>query len=765
MTDEQITARVGYTLAFDDGPEDEWWVQRFECQESLGEPYELVADIVSKQDEAEPAALLGADAALVIGRGDARRRICGVVAEVVDRGFTADGHHAVRVRLVPALALAMHRVDSRIFQEHGVPEILNEVLGDALSSYGRATSGRFSQAHRPRDYCVQYRESDLGFARRLMEEDGLIFVFEQPDDGPERLVLLDDNNELPKLETAEGGDELWVVDDVHELSGREVILEFGWRSALGTTAVSQADYDLRQPSASITYTLDGTDRRGRRREVYRHGGRRWVLDDGEREAELERQGRQRGDDCGVGSSNVVGLAVGRVFTLQGDDDRPGQRLIVTRVLHRGIGPDDSTAAQDGQPSYSNRFECVSADVPLRLERSTPKPHVHGPETATVTGPQGEEIHTDELGRVKVAFHWDRLGSRDERSSCWLRVAQASAGQGFGAMVLPRMGMEVVVDFLAGNPDRPLVTGCVYNGANAPPYPLPDEKTKTTMRTQSSPGGDGFNELTFEDRAGGEQVYLHAQRDLVEKVRHDEAVSIGNDRRASVGRHDSLSVGGDQHVTVDGNQTITVKGGGKTGTKGTIAAIEGSFEVRVTKPGHVLIDAATSITLQCGASSITIDPTTIRLSAGAGTSAMFDVSAVVASAGGATAVISDAVALRSAAGTAMTLDSAMRASSAVGSTLALDDTIQATSAGAAKLVLDQDVALTGKEITAEAGMGSALELGEGATLTAFTTVTCTAGGEAGGQIELDGTGVGLDGAKIKIAAAALAELTGKLVKIN
>lgn len=259
---------------------------------------------------------------------------------------------------------------------------------------------------------------------------------------------------------------------------------------------------------------------------------------------------------------------------------------------------------DADP-YANRFECIPHAQTYRPARRAPKPRVYSVQTATVVGPAGEEIHTDEHGRIKVLFHWDRRDVHDETASCWVRVQQSWAGPGWGFVFLPRVGMEVVVTFIDGDPDRPLVTGCVYNGTNQPPYPLPAEKTKSTMKSQSSPGGSGFNELRFEDRAGAEEIFLHGQRDwntVVENdvtervghdrtrhVRNDEAVhigrhhvqSVGTTRTRSVGEDESVSVGGDRELHIGGDSQRQVGGAERIGIDGDRRVrVQGSERARV-----------------------------------------------------------------------------------------------------------------------------------------------------------------------------------------
>jgi type VI secretion system secreted protein VgrG len=234
-------------------------------------------------------------------------------------------------------------------------------------------------------------------------------------------------------------------------------------------------------------------------------------------------------------------------------------LSVTHRGHqRGRLPAGEGQALDKE-SYRNQFTCLKKDVPFRPVRRTPRPVIPGAQTAVVVGPSGEEIHTDEHGRIKVQFHWDREGKHDDRASCWIRVAQSWAGPGWGALYLPRMGQEVVVEFLEGDPDQPLVTGSVYNGANPPPLSLPGDKTRSTLRTESSPGGGGSNELRYEDAKGSEEIYLHAQKDLNVVVENDQTATVGGNQTLDVSGNRSRSIGGSQSLTVAKDDTSTIGG--------------------------------------------------------------------------------------------------------------------------------------------------------------------------------------------------------------
>nr|WP_276604289.1 type VI secretion system tip protein TssI/VgrG [Nannocystis pusilla] len=330
---------------------------------------------------------------------------------------------------------------------------------------------------------------------------------------------------------------------------------FDWQACLGTTAVTLRDWDWQTTEGvPVERSRDGQDIRGRARGHFEHDERRMHRDEGARRAllALDEHGVRRG--CGRGESDVVEMLPGHVVALHGLErpDLDGEYLLV-RVTHRGDAPDEEQRAPDAARSsrYTNTFECIPRTTPFRAQLAPPRPRVFGPHTAIVVGPAGEEIHTDEHGRIKVRFHWDRRSPPDDTASCWIRVAQVAAGAGWGGLFLPRVGMEVLVEFIDGDPDRPLVTGCVYNGLHRPPYPLPDQKTRSTLKSESTLGGGGFNELRFEDARGSEELFLHAQRDLNEVVLHDNA--------RTVGRHQNFSIGADQHVSIGGNQAITVAG--------------------------------------------------------------------------------------------------------------------------------------------------------------------------------------------------------------
>ena len=360
------------------------------------------------------------------------------------------------------------------------------------------------------------------------------------------------------------------------------------------------------------------------------------------EPKLEAQRRfelyQSQTKLGRGRSNCVGFLAGARFTL---DDRSFTlmdelQFLLTRLTHHGEAPGTEASGTSDGARYENAFECIPVAHGFRPPRATPAPRILGPQTATVTGSSGEEIHTDKHGRIKVRFHWDEHHPLDDTASCWVRTAQMWAGPSWGTWFLPRVGMEVVVEFLDGNPDRPLVTGCVYNSQNPPPYPLPDEKTKSTIKSNSSKGGGGFNEFRFEDAKGSEEVFLHAQKNYNEKILNDMSTSVGHDQSLTVGHDQTITVDNDRTKTVKGYETITVNkdrchsidGTENITIKGslTMAVLGGGNKGKATDPtppgmgvdvtGEYNIKASSKFTVTVGASTLVMDTSSIALATSA-----------------------------------------------------------------------------------------------------------------------------------------------------
>ncbi|MCA9698402.1 MAG: type VI secretion system tip protein VgrG, partial [Myxococcales bacterium] len=494
---------VTYTLRCTDGPTtDNWRVHRFRMREAINEPYQMLLEVVADSDEVELEDMLGASIELELERGEQGRVLLGVVAAIDWLGLSAGSNVRLRLDVRPAFAMLEQRIHSRLWQDASVLDIVDEVLGEALGEYGRSHDlGSVSTGQSPRSYCVQYNESDLAFVSRLLEEEGISYCFvHDADKGHEVLTLFDAAGQLDPALNVDESELFPYIDHDADHVVVESVQEIEWQRRLASTGTLRRDFDWLDPAALLSSEAGDVDDRGRKRRVYAHGQRRFETDDlgaraGERTAAEALTGLR-----GRGRSNAADFHAGRTLAVEGHDLPVfAEDLVITAVEHDG---EDASAlmhaAEVTVGGYRNFFECVPASAELRPRPLTPKPRVHGPQTAIVCGAAGEEIDTDEHGRIRVQFHWQEEPTHDSRSSCWVRVAQSWAGPNWGAQFIPRIGMEVVVEFLEGNPDRPLVTGCVYNSTNTPPYPLPDEKTKSTIKSNSSKGGGGFNEFRFED---------------------------------------------------------------------------------------------------------------------------------------------------------------------------------------------------------------------------------------------------------------------------
>ncbi|MCH9688466.1 MAG: type VI secretion system tip protein VgrG [Deltaproteobacteria bacterium] len=746
---------VAYAVEIHDGPDPGWRVRRFDLSEGLSRTYQMSLELMTETLDTNPDGLLGASLTLDIERGDRLRTIHGVIDRVEYVGLSRD-RLQIRVHVVPALQLLDLGTDSRIFQGLTVPEILEQVLGPALEEYGRTvdTSG-LSGEYEPRDYCVQYRESDLAFASRLMEDEGIGYAFVADADAREEIMrLVDDNHGYEPVDGLDGQD-VPIITDQPELFERESISFFDWRLCQRPSAVVSRGFNFKAPAGPAEG--DAKLEAGKGPAVYDHDERRHVVDDLDDDG-FDGQTQQRRTMAarrleaiaaetqrGEGQSIVSGFCPGRTFVL-GEHNRADleqTQFLLTQVTHAGECPDEDIDAAAEGARYCNTFECMPVGTPFRPASTTARPRVYGPQTAVVTGPAGEEIHTDKFGRIKVKFYWDRLGPDDDGSSCWVRVAQTWAHGGWGSVFLPRVGMEVVIEFLDGNPDRPLCIGCVYNGAHDTPYPLPEDKTKSTIKSSSSPGGDGFNELRFEDAAGSEEIYIHGQKDLTVEILHDTNTRIDH--------HETHTVGGDRKVVVHGNQVVEVDGqppDGGDGFKGSSTSVNGDYKVNASKTAF--IEAPDSITLSCPGSYIKLEPGKITLWAGGGASLVLDGNAFMKSAGESTILLDGNACMSSSGKSSILLDSNACTSSSDGSSVLLDSNAKVSSSNGASALYDASATIVGAKATVASKSGGAVVLTANADLMGAVT-TCAGGG---GSCVLDGGGAKLSGGKVDIGGGVV-----------
>lgn len=616
-----------FTLAVD-GCDDELRVVRFAGQEAISSLFEFRVEVAG--GELTVHTLVGCSAVLTIDGLYGARTVHGLVCQVEYIG-SSSSYALYELILVPQIWVLQQRATCRIFQQKTTPQILAAVLDDAgLKSYYRID---LNAAYTPRDYCTQYGETDLDFIHRLMEADGIIYFF---DDTPGHMLVLTDRSGCGR--PASGEVELAWCPEQGVVHDAEHVTYLRLGELMRPERVSLRDRNLHTPGTR----LEDSEGAGTTRELYEYPGGyqkagKGAPDRGGQQARLRLEALQATRIRGSGTSDSPRLVAGFAFTLEGHPRSgiDGEYRVVS-VSHQGEQPQVLDEDVDDEFRYSNDFECMESKVPYRAPRITPRPAVRGPQTATIVGPPGEEVHVDEHGRVKVQFHWDRRDALDETSSCWVRVSQLWAGNGFGAMFLPRIGHEVVVDFLEGDPDRPLITGRIYTGYNSPPYALPDEKTKSTIKSDSSPGGGGSNELRFEDAKGSEEVYIHGQRDLKISVENDSTSTIGHDESLTIGRDRSTLVKHDEREEIANNRTIkvgnvhteeigagmkltvgadlneTVRGGQQlTVTKDITTKAGGQFDVaadaniNISSARSTVVVGGDKLTLRCGAASITI----------------------------------------------------------------------------------------------------------------------------------------------------------------
>ncbi len=526
-------------------------VADFVARERISSPFEIDLSLAS-EEEISFEDTVGKAGTLTIQGDNEERYFQGMVSKFIQTGATGR-FYLYQARIVPQIWLLSLRQDCRIFQQKTIPDIVKEVLED-----GGVTSDlfefRLQGTYPQREYCVQYRESDLNFINRLLEEEGIFYFFEHTD-SQHKMVMGDGTVNYqpisgePKVVFNPGGS---------TVSEEESIFRFTLSRQIRSGKYCLRDYNFEKPSMDLT--ADMSDKENKELEVFDYPGEYFTQNDGKQLAQTRLQETIMFKDTAEGEGTVPRMLPGFTFTLHGHDlDGFNQEYVLYEVVHSGQQPQVLAERGGGGEgtSWSNSFLAVPSAVTLRPERVTPKPVVEGVQTAIVTGPSGEEIYPDEHGRVKVQFHWDRQGKNDENSSCWIRVSQGWAGTGWGAMFIPRINQEVIVDFMEGDPDRPIITGRVYHGTNTPPYPLPAEKTKSTIKSDCSKGGGGSNEFRFEDKKGSEEIFIHGQKDWTIAIENDKNQTVGNNESLTVGTNRTKSVGSDQSETIGANKTITV----------------------------------------------------------------------------------------------------------------------------------------------------------------------------------------------------------------
>lgn len=609
----------------------------FQGTEGISVPFRFDAELVAERDATiDLKKLVGQKVTITIINAAGSPRYINGVVNSASQGGMDDWFKSYRAEIVPTLAFLRHRVDIRIFQSKSVTDIIEHVFKDAgLTDYKLQTNATYPQL----DYCVQYNESDFAFVSRLMEEYG-IFYFFQHEKSKHTLVLADQTSvhkpcpgqAKARYQRTTGGA---LPDDV--------VTSWETRHEFRPGKFTLTDYNFETPNSNLTVSDPTTVKvaDNDKYELYAYPGEYGKKGDGDALARVRMQEEEMHTVVAIGSSTCRGFTSGFRFTLAEHYDAANGDWLLTEVSHSASNDMSARGSTEStEVHYGNRFTCIPFATPYRPDRLTSRPVVHGLQPAVVVGESGEEIWVDKYGRVKVQFFWDRIGKKNEQSSCWVRVAQPWAGKNWGFVQLPRIGQEVMVAFEEGNPDRPLIVGSVYNADQMPPYALPANQTQSGVKTRSSKDGgtDNYNELRFEDKKGSEEILIHAERALRTEIEANETRTIGHDRTTTIEGNDSKTIkkgddtslikegaffhtlekgdyqlylkdgaimtvidqgdqktklsNGDQSLTLDtGNQTIALK----LGSQSTKADV-----------GSITLEAMQSIELKVGQSSVKID---------------------------------------------------------------------------------------------------------------------------------------------------------------
>lgn len=536
----------------------------FSGREAISELFSFQLDLLSVEPQIDFSAIVGQRVTIAVTLFDGTRRpIHGIVSQFAlsgkDNKFTR-----YQMTVVPWTWKLTRYTDCRIFHNTKVGDILAKVFSSReLSDYRLSLTRPYS----PLEYCVQYRETDFQFISRLMEEHGIFYFFEH-DENKHTMVIADSPSAHHPCPWQENAGWNLVAGGLDQA---DVITSWRFEQQLRSGQCSLTDYNFITPSTSLLaseQTIAGVGGNGAF-ELFDYPGGQTTRSEGTDIAKLRMQEQEAMHLVAGGSSMCRGFTAGYKFNLTDHEQRSmNSSYVLTAIQHTASNA--GSYSEGGENSYSNEFTCIPEAVPFRPERRTPRPSVRGPQTAVVVGTNtdkksddkggggdGEEIWVDNYGRVKVLFPWDRATA----CSCWVRVSQDWAGKGWGALSIPRVGQEVVVSFLEGNPDRPLITGRVYNAEQVAPYTLPQNGTRTTFKTRSSTHGgvDNYNELRFEDKTGKEQIFVRGEKDYDTRIKNDSREWIGNDRSLIVTKNQKESVGGDLHLQVRGNQFEKISG--------------------------------------------------------------------------------------------------------------------------------------------------------------------------------------------------------------
>jgi type VI secretion system secreted protein VgrG len=591
-------------------------LQGFRGQESVSRLFHFDLYMHSENRSISMESIIGKKATIVIVLPDKKERyINGVISAFSQAGSTPlemgtnpkiFAHYSAT--LVPAMWMLTRTSDCRIFQEMTVPDILAKIFEEHKLDFKNHLHGDFKE----REYCVQYRETDFNFVSRLMEEEGIFYFFKHEAD-KHTLIIANDPSEFKA--TPLHGD-ISYKSIIGEEMHRDVVTDWTVGQEVRPGRYATNDFNFKDPLFDLTSNVTGKDER--KLELYDYPGEYKTRNEGERLVGIRMHEQESPQIIASGSSTCRGFIAGFKFKLKDHYRRDFNKeyVITSNYISSDQGTNYRTSGVDAASffDYSNQVQCIPYPVPFRPARTTPVPFMQGLQTAMVVGPPGEEIYVDKYGRVKVQFHWDREGKYNDKSSCWMRVSQNWAGKRWGTMFIPRIGQEVIVDFLEGDPDQPIITGCVYNGNAMPPYELPAEKTKSTIKTNSSKGGSGFNEIRFEDKKGDEQLFIHGEKDFDLRIKEDTREFTGSERHLIVKADQKERVEGDKHLHVQGDHNEKIDGTYSLSTLmerqekvGMRYALDAGLDISMKSGMNINVESELSITLRVGTNFINISP--------------------------------------------------------------------------------------------------------------------------------------------------------------
>jgi type VI secretion system secreted protein VgrG len=569
-------------------PEQQLLIESFKGREGLSQAYSFELLLVCEDSGVELKSMMGQLVTIEIELATGSPRyLAGYLTRFASIG--SDGGMArYTATLNPWFSMLKNRFDTRIFQGNTVEEVVTQVF--ALCPAFSRHEFRLTKPQKRYTYITQYRETDFNFVQRLLEEEGMFYYFEHTAEG-HTMIICDDSSTLVPL--PEQPQIRFHTASVTETA--DSITQWSGNRQLQSGKIAVQTFDYRQPNNPLPVTMNSLNKQGdvENFEIYDFPGQytHGTYDEGEALVRLRVEALELKGKSFSGASNCRAMKPGYTFELLQHYDHDQGSAEDRQFLLMGVESEGHNNYLNGhQASYYNTFTCVRKKIPFRPQLSTPRPTIPGPQTAIIVGPPGEEIFTDELGRVKIQFHWDRKGQHNDHSSCWVRVAQSGASGGFGSIQIPRVGDEVVVVFLDGNPDRPLVMGSLYNSQNTPPWSLPANKTQSGFLTRSTKGDGGTaNFFRFEDKSGAEQIIMHAERNMDTEIEVDESHHVGANRT----------------ITVGGTHTETIK-------KDTVMNVqEGSLTIQVDNQ-FIQVNAKQHIILQVGDSSITLTPDGIEI---------------------------------------------------------------------------------------------------------------------------------------------------------